>query len=169
MSAGNKTFKVIFSYKDPSGTGTASGTQKISHVKDDEHARRVFKLKYADRYKDAKVTRVTPVKASVDDSVASKVVSTLLREDEEEVWPNPLSRDVMIDVLSELDFSFNDYKTVDEVSEYREKLGLHSDETLVELLSTALDTEATADAVRTALIDQYPDGTILSDNSPFHH
>jgi hypothetical protein len=84
MSAGTNTYKVIFSYDDPSSTpehrATASGTVKISHVKDDEHARRIFKLKHADRYKNAKVTRVTQVKSGGWDEAANKVVADLLSE-----------------------------------------------------------------------------------------
>jgi hypothetical protein len=85
MSAGTNTYKVLFSYDDesrPDMTGRASGTQKIGHVKDEDHARRIFKLKYADRYKNAKITRVTQVKSSVDDSLspAEKVVADLLSE-----------------------------------------------------------------------------------------
>lgn len=86
MSAGTNTYKVLFSYEDPSSTpehrARASGTVKISHLKDEAHARHVFKVKYADRYKDPKVTRVTQVKSGGWDesSPAEKVVSTLLSE-----------------------------------------------------------------------------------------
>jgi hypothetical protein len=167
MSAGTNTYKVLFAYKDPSGNGTASGTQKIGHVKDEAHARRIFKMKYADRYPEARITRVTQVKSSVDDSSpAEKVVANLLSEDEG--WPDSLDHGTMVEILTELDFEVNDYKTVKAVNVYRDELDGQSDDELRQLLASAVGAEANDASILAALREKYPDGTILSHNSPFH-
>lgn len=61
-SAGTLTFKVLATYDDPSGEGRASTTVTINKVKDKAHARHVFDVKHAQKYPNAKITRVTEVK-----------------------------------------------------------------------------------------------------------
>lgn len=64
-SAGNKTADVLVSYDDPSGSGRASTTLKISAIKDKAHAKHVFDVKtsqtasFKSKYKNAKITRIT--------------------------------------------------------------------------------------------------------------
>lgn len=66
-SAGTKTAKVLISYDDketdwegkPQPPARASATLLIKAVKDKAHARHVFDVKHKDKYKNAKITRVT--------------------------------------------------------------------------------------------------------------
>jgi hypothetical protein len=60
-SAGTKVFNVMFSYLDKDGKARATATMKIDYVKDKAHARHVFDAKYASKYPEAKITRVTEV------------------------------------------------------------------------------------------------------------
>lgn len=66
--AKDKTFIVKFKYPDPSGAGIASGTVKITAVRDADHAKRVFELKHSHKYKGgAKITRVEAEKVVKED------------------------------------------------------------------------------------------------------
>lgn len=63
-SDGKEKAKVLFSYEDEMENGTPStstATVTISAIKDKAHARHVFNLKYAPKYKNAKITRVTMI------------------------------------------------------------------------------------------------------------
>lgn len=61
-SNGKKTFKVMFKYDDPSGSGRATTSLTYDALVDKSHARRVFdaKLNKA-KFKNAKIIRVTEV------------------------------------------------------------------------------------------------------------
>lgn len=61
-SKGDKTFKVMIKYDDPSGSGIASATITVDAVKDAAHARHVVKSKHLGKYKNAKIVRATEVK-----------------------------------------------------------------------------------------------------------
>ena len=69
-SAGTKTAKVLISFDDeseaakkanPDAAHRGSATLMIKAVKDKAHARHVFDVKHKDKYKNAKITRVTMV------------------------------------------------------------------------------------------------------------
>ena len=60
-SAGNKTFKVMVKYDDPSGKGVASKTFNIKSVRDAKHAKDVVELKHMKNLKNPKIMRATEV------------------------------------------------------------------------------------------------------------
>lgn len=61
-SRGDKTFKVMIKYDDPSGSGIASTAITVDAVKDAAHARHVVKSKFLGKYKNAKIVRAAEVK-----------------------------------------------------------------------------------------------------------
>lgn len=67
-SAGTKTFKIQFSYEDPSGKGRATSSVTLRSLTDAAEARHVFDTKksktfdFKRRYKNPTITRVTEVK-----------------------------------------------------------------------------------------------------------
>lgn len=63
-SNGDRTFKIQFTYDDPSGKGKASGEITFDHCKDADHARHVFDAHPPKNKKNPKVSRVTEVKAA---------------------------------------------------------------------------------------------------------
>jgi hypothetical protein len=76
--------------------------------------------------------------------------------------------DQLVDVLTEIDWEANDYKTVAEVDETREALAKHTTEELQDTLARFLGTAREhADQVYAELDGRYPGGVITGDNSPY--
>ena len=61
MSAGTRTFKVLFHYDDPSG-GRATATITVHCVRDGDHAKHVLRVKHANKYANMNIVRATEVK-----------------------------------------------------------------------------------------------------------
>ena len=60
-SAGQKQFKVFFSYTDEKAESRASGSVVIDKVRDKAHARHVFSTKNASKFSGVKITRIEEV------------------------------------------------------------------------------------------------------------
>jgi hypothetical protein len=63
MSAGTRSFKVLFSYDSPKGQERNSATVRISHVVDASHAKRIVLTSFP-AYKNISITRATEVKGA---------------------------------------------------------------------------------------------------------
>lgn len=62
MSAGTRTFRVLISYDDPSGSGRATCTLVVPSVVDKEHAKRVVRHVSSRNYANLRITRATEVR-----------------------------------------------------------------------------------------------------------
>lgn len=89
--------------------------------------------------------------------------------DDENSWQDTYNKEALVEILLELDFEFNNYKTISEVSETREEFEKETEDELRKILGTILHTTDLSDkGLQTALTEKYPDGVILSHNNTFH-